>query len=184
MNFKGDRLINSIPGATFYDFNKKPPERPGIYIINPVPRHDSDAVNEYLWRVWEAEDHGIFIDEGYMMNDNDEAFIAILTQGRSKHVPLIVLSQRPRWLTAMAWSEAGFYQCYALNIVDDIKRVREWCRSYPEDPNTALPKFSSMWYDVDENYSTRLNPVPNEAKILATFRDRMPPKRGFFSLSR
>jgi hypothetical protein len=162
-DFKGDRLINSIPDAQDIDIGKVP-KKPGIYLTHPLPDQEEE-VDVTLWRAWEQENVGLYFDEGYMVA-NSKAFRAVLTQGRSKNVPVIFLSQRPSWISKFALSEADMLQVFELSVPDDRKRVREIFDGYPDRFNE---KYQSAYYDVASNESVILNPVPSDTDILASF---------------
>jgi hypothetical protein len=168
-DFKGDTLINSIPGTERLPLGILP-KRPGIYITSPLPDQE-EQVDDLLWKAWGQENVGLYFDEGYMVA-NSKAFRAVLTQGRSKNVPVIFLSQRPSWISKFALSEADMLQVFELSIPDDRKRVREIFAGYPERFDK---KYQSAYYDVSEDDSVILNPVPDTRLILSTFEK---PKRG------
>jgi hypothetical protein len=161
-DFKGDKLINTIPNRVDLKLGVIP-KRPGVYVTHPLPS-DDDAVDGMLWEAWGRENVGLYFDEGYMIA-NSKAFRAILTQGRSKNVPVIFLSQRPSWISKFALSEADMLQVFELSIPDDRKRVRELFDGYPD----RLERYHSAYYDVAENDSVILGPVPSKAEILQAF---------------
>jgi len=170
-NWKRDKLIEAIPGAQFIDLETLPQE-PGVYIVTPTP-DQGEQVDALLWAIWQQENIGVYVDEGYMLANGRQyspAYRAIQTQGRSKHIPTITLSQRPVALDRFVFSETNFYQVFALNDKNDRKRISEWIPDY--DPNENLPKFHSWYYDVDNNELAILQPVPKAREILKTF---MPP---------
>jgi hypothetical protein len=175
-DFKRDAMIGevvAVAGAQEIKLTEAPPTKPGLYVVHPLPR-DTDALDAFLWRVWNVGGMGLFFDEGYMVGDG-EAFRAILTTGRSRHIPVIVLSQRPAWLTKFAWSEADFYQVFQLSMRDDLKKVREY--GVPFDfEEERLPDFHSVYYDVARNRVVIFTPVPDATEILGSFQ-RTPERR-------
>ena len=168
-DFKGDDFIAKIPGTKSLSITGNAPSSPGIYITRPTP-DDTENVEAMLWKIWESENVGIYIDEGYMMTGL-KGFRACLTQGRSKHIPMIVLSQRPVWIDRFVWSEADFYSVFSLNTESDRAKVFEYVRM----PEAAwrLPAYQSMWYDVAAHRLFRLKPAPSRASILRTYRERI-----------
>ena len=172
VDFKGDSLIAEIPGAKETTFDVVPSE-PGIYILRALP-DDSDALDDFFMRVWARENVGLYIDEGYMIGNgkgDSRAFRALLTQGRSKRIPMIILSQRPAWLSRFCFSEADFFQIFWLNDREDRKRIGQFV---PYDIDQRLPEYYSSWYNVSKDQLLTLRPVPAAGNILATFRERMP----------
>lgn len=173
LNWKRDELIGRIAIAKEMALDKMPDE-PGIYVVSPLPSQQ-DEVDALLWNCWQQEHVGIFVDEGYMLANGRQfspAFRAIQTQGRSKHIPTITLSQRPVAMDRFVFSEANFYQVFGLNDRNDRKRIAEWIPGY--DPEENLPKFYSWYYDVDHNALNILSPVPQAKEILKVFEPVVP----------
>ena len=170
IDFKGDELIASID-AEFLDINVDvPPSEPGIYVIRPVPEVDDDILEEFLWKVWERGNIGLYVDEGYMIPRKSKAFQGILTQGRSKYIPVIMLSQRPVWLNRFAISEAEYYQVFWLNDREDRKIIE---RFLPELPEERLPSYHSWWYDVGRDVLLQLGPVRSIPGLVSSFNNRL-----------
>jgi hypothetical protein len=167
-NFKSDKSIDQIPYAKNIGLDEIPIQ-PGIYVAHPRP-DEIDEVEKQMWSVWEKQGIGIYVDEGYMVGRQNPAFGALLTQGRSREIPIITLSQRPAWLHPFILSEAEFYQVFRLNHKRDRKKVEEFI---PADLNERLPDYHSYYYDVAANKTTVLKPVPEIEKIHATFERRL-----------
>lgn len=172
IDFKGDEAIAGIIGAEEIDVTAKPPKRPGVYIVRPLPSQTPE-VEELFWQIWKTENIGVFIDEGYMLG-NSAAFRALLTQGRSKQIPLIVLSQRPVWLSRFVFSEAEFFQVFWLNDQRDRRTVQSFVRG---DASKRLPDYHSLWYDVGRDQSAILAPVPDRSTVLSVFQARLKKRR-------
>ena len=169
LDFKGDGLIADIPRAKEVDIKDKPTRHAGIYILRPRP-DQTDEVEEFLWKIWNNQNTGLYVDEGYMLGLYNAPFRALLTQGRSRHIPMIVLSQRPVFLDKFVWSEAGYYQIFHLNNDRDNRVVREFV---PANVKQRLPTYHSWYYDVSQDQLVVLRPVPDRDTILETFRDRV-----------
>ena len=167
-NFKKDESIDGIPFARHIGVDEIP-VRPGVFIVHPMP-HETDSVENQMWAIWERGNTGVYVDEGYMVGRDNRAFRALLTQGRSKHVPMIVLSQRPVWMDRFVFSESEFFQVFRLQHRKDVKNVEEFV---PADLGKRLPEFHSYYYDVGSNDVTVLKPVPELDKIHATFEQRL-----------
>jgi hypothetical protein len=173
-DWKRDKLIGSL-GATSTTINKVPPKKPGLYIVQPKPHEAEDGtLEDYMWKIWSQENIGVYIDEGYMIGNNNAAFRAMLTQGRSKHIPMITLSQRPVGMDRYVFSESDYFQIFEMTDVRDKKTVNSFV---PVDLDERVPKFHSIWYDVGQNEATLLAPVPEGAKLQARFRQRIGRKR-------
>jgi len=184
LNHKNESLIDSVPGAQHVkmDFT---PKKPGLYIYHPIPDADDEKVTGLLWRVYQREKMGVYIDEGYMVNPRDHALTALYTQGRSKKTPVITLSQRPSKISRFAVSEAAFHQVF--HLVD--KRDRETINAFiPVNLETlmknaagtqrALPDFHSVYYDVGRNDVRIMAPVPGDELILEKLAEKLKPPRG------
>lgn len=177
MDFKRDETIGQIPFTKEIGLDDQIPKHSGLYIVRPTPEKDEEAVESYLWKIWAKEKTGIFIDEGYMIPDKSAAFQALLTQGRSKRIPIVTLTQRPAWLTRFAFSEAEYIQLYALTDERDQKTVKQFM---PLPIQRKIPQYHSWWYDNGRDYSAVLKPVPDKDRILNTFYDRLKPNRSAF----
>ena len=172
LDFKRDELLNEI-GATEVDMINAP-TKPGLYITHPLP-DDKEAVENYFWNIWQKENIGVYIDEGYMIGDSP-AFRALLTQGRSKRIPIIVLSQRPSWISRFVFSESDYHQVFWLNDFRDRKTVSAFV---PYDMENRLEDYHSVWYDVSQDRVAKMLPVPKKSAILQVFEDRLKPKKTF-----
>lgn len=167
IDFKRDKLIQQIDFVQEIGLNEVP-VYPGLYVVRPIPG-DDEKVDKFLWSVWKQENVGIFIDEGYMIGTGD-AFPALLTQGRSKNIPLIVLTQRPVWISRFVYSESDFFSVFWLNDERDRKTIQSFI---PYDLNERLPTHYSLWYDVNRDKVLILRPVPPIETVLATFAKRL-----------
>jgi hypothetical protein len=173
IDYKRDKLIGEI-GAKELDIKSRPPKEPGIFRVSPIPGDDDTAITDYLWRVWENESHGIYIDEGYMLGPRNAALNALLTQGRSKIIPMIVLSQRPAWLSRFVFSEADFFQVFRLNDKRDYDNIQSMISV---DIRRRLPPYYSHYYDVAADKGVTLAPVPDAKTIAETIRHKLKGKR-------
>lgn len=166
-DFKRDELIDQI-GAKEVNITRPPPRTRGLYVVRPNLDQD-EFVDAYLWQIWENEHTGVFIDEGYMIGNRSKPLRAILTQGRSKRVPLILLSQRPVWLDRFALSEADYFQVFAMTDARDRAIVNSFV---PFDVSDRLPDYNSYWYDVPRDFKARMAPVPSADEIIDIFEYR------------
>lgn len=173
-DFKQDGLLSEIAaldGAEHIGLEEVP-RKPGLYFVHPLP-HEIEAVQAQLWKVWGQENTGIYCDEGYMMAPPpavNPAFRSLLTQGRSKHIPMIILSQRPVWLDRFVFSESDFYQVFALNHSGDRKKMMEYI---PADLNKRLPEFWSYYHDVSAAETVVCKPVPFGPEVMEVFDKRL-----------
>ena len=173
-DFKGDKLISEI-GATEIAVTSNPPKEPGLYVIRPLP-NDGELVSAFFYKCWQQENCGIFVDEGYMIPKNCNWFRACLTQGRSKDIEMIILSQRPVFMDKFVFTEANFFAIFALNYKGDRQKVNEYLG---EIKFQALPKYHCLWYSVDGRQATVFQPVPDAKSIVKAFQQRLAKKRAF-----
>jgi hypothetical protein len=174
---KRDDTVAKIEGAEEIELtDKKLPTHPGIYTVHPLP-HQADELDAFFMRVWERENIGLYCDEGYMCADGS-GFLACLTQGRSKRIPMIILSQRPVSVSRFCFSEASFFQCFHLND----KRDKQTVRNFAPIPETGMPDFWSWYYDVSKNKMYKLKPVPSAdvtLEYIITKLDARPPRKRY-----
>ncbi|HET8707106.1 MAG TPA: hypothetical protein VFM46_12460 [Pseudomonadales bacterium] len=195
INHKREELINSIPGAVFLKMNQRPPKKhgkfvPGIYIYTPRPDADDPLVTELLWWVYDTENIGTYIDEGYMISPRDPALNALYTQGRSKKTPVITLSQRPSGISRFAVSEAAFHQVFHLVDKRDRKTIQAYLPvdldDYMVSMNGAprkLPDYHSIYYSVNKDKPVIMAPVPSDEDVLEIFAQKLlPPKNRRWSI--
>lgn len=178
IDFKRDEHLNSIPFAQYLSLKtaaEDVPEAPGVYILQPIPEVDDAQLDDFLWQVWSKENAGLFVDEGYMVPKNSKPWNAILTQGRSKNIGTITLSQRPVFLNRFVISEAEFHSVFFLSDLNDRDRVQRFVRG---DIMSDLPEFHSYWYDVAARNLNILSPVPpaDFKKLDKVYREKLKPK--------
>jgi hypothetical protein len=188
-DYKGDPLIRRIQdaGAREISIHKKPPEKPGLYIVRPDPQEPA-ATNDFLLNVWRQEETGLFFDEGFMVPQNRpyKAFDHIMTQGRSKCIPVIACYQRPAWLSQFATSQSDFFRAYHMVKAEDRARANEYMgeakgvNGEPISVNYRLPDHFSLWYDVANDRATVLRPCPPPDEVLRAFQMRLVKKKGFW----
>ena len=171
-NFKHDESIDSIPGLSVISLDMVP-DGPGLYVVHPLP-HQQGEVELQMWEIWRRGNIGIYVDEGYMIDRNSAAFSALLTQGRSKYIPMMVLSQRPVWLNAFVFSESNYYSVFRLQMQNDRKKMMEYV---PANLEKRLPEYHSYYFDVGINKLTKLSPVPSLLEIHAIFARRLRTRR-------
>ena len=171
VDYKDDDLINSIERAQVIGYDEMP-DVPGIYILKVLPGEEKQ-LSDWFQDAWSMEDIGIYIDEGYMVDRNDRWFNACLTQGRSRHIPMIVLSQRPVWLSRFVFSEADFFQVFDLTHKKDLEKVREYIRDDENLMDRNLEQYHSFYYDVGQRRLEIFRPVPEEDVLLARIERRL-----------
>lgn len=170
IDYKGDTHIARIPGLREISVRAKPPTRPGLYVIRPMPDIDDEALDLFLCRVWENGRTGIYLDEGYMIGRYNKWYRALLTQGRSKHIPIITLSQAPAWVSPFIFRESEFIQAFHLQTPADRIRMAEFM---PGADVSHMPKHHSWYWNVLDFELTYLRPVPPPDEILDRIESRL-----------
>ena len=182
-DYKGEELIERLEDENRSVREIKPgaklPKHPGISIVRPLPDKDDDAVEAMLQACWAKREIGIFIDEGYMIPPSSSALKAILTQGRSRRVPVIALYQRPVYMSRFAVAQADFFAAFEQNDERDLKVTSQFVKP-AITPNggkvTAfdpLPEYHCLWYDVGRGKTHVLGPAPGADEIASVFKRRL-----------
>ena len=138
--------------------------------MRPNPAVDNEAVENFLMNIWARGDIGVYIDESYMIDKDSPALSACLTQGRSKHIPMICLTQRPAWISRFVFSESDYFAIFHLNDKRDQKTVEQFM---PESVEERLPDYNCRWFDVGHNKIFRLLPVPDRENIIQRFEEKL-----------
>ena len=88
---KGEKLFKELEkkGALEVDISAPIQDVPGIYIIRPLPGQENE-LSDFFKRVYYHEAIGILVDEATMVKKNDQWFRALMTQGRSKEIEMII----------------------------------------------------------------------------------------------
>lgn len=174
VDFKHDPAIAKIPRIEEIPVDRKPPRSRGLYVVRPGPEDvDDDTVTEFFYDVWRNERTGIVIDECYMLKRFDPGLRTLLTQGRSKNIPMIVLSQKPSWISPFIHSESEFKSVFFLQMPVDIDRVREWLPPNRSINPGALPPHHSYWYNLPGREFASFGPCPHENAVLDMFDDKV-----------
>lgn len=179
IDYKRDELVNSIPYAHHIGY-KDTPKTPGVYILHPNPGEDEE-VDKFLWGIYERENTGIYVDEGYMMPKPPRfrAYPALLVQGRSKHCPIISLTQKAFYCPMQVLSEPQYHSIFFLADDNDKKRIREFTSLSKDDLEHELPEYHSLLYRVRDRAKFLLKPVPEADTLREIFAHRLAPKRRF-----
>lgn len=173
-DFKGDDLVEEIEdvgGLKEWAITRDPPKKAGLYVVRPFP-HQSKEVEDFLWKVWKQGKTGLFFDEGYMVAKSP-ALNAILTQGRSKEIPVIMLLQRPVWAPRFCFSEAQYFAVFYQHDKRDRDTVQSFVNA---DVSLFRGPYHALWYDVGANAgrgaASVFAPVPPVKEIVESFRPK------------
>lgn len=172
-DFKREGFFDRVgfPPITAIALDAKPPRKPGLYLVAPRPG-DDDAVEAFLWRIWEAENIGLYVDEAPLMPEYGNAFPACIQQGRSKQIPIIACTQRPVGVPRGLFSEASFVCVYDITDARDFKTIQGFVPA--ELTAQSLPRFHWKWWSRDQRLILNMGPVPPPDTIAAQLADRAP----------
>lgn len=170
VDYKYDPLIAQIPQLEEIKVDAKIPKAPGLYVVHPRP-DQHEATEALLWRIWRKGNTGLYVDEGHILPDKG-SLQALLSQGRSKSIPVIILSQRPVWLNRFVLSESGYFSVFSMNDKRDRQTIASFLPGI--DLETKLPARHSYYYDVAGDRAFLMKPVPDKDDILNRFVERNP----------
>ena len=178
VDYKGEEIFDKISSSerdaiNDLEVNEEAPKKPGLYRVEPTPGADDDAMEKMLWRIWERQRTGIYIDEAHLLPDRSDAFKALLVTGRSRQIPMMVVSQRPVWVPREVFSESNHHIVFDMSRYDD----RKMAGSFVDPDGEALPRlkaFHSIWNDVRQNRRFQMGPAPLAAHSIIKIVDRAP----------
>lgn len=169
LDIKRDSLLARLP-ATEIELTDPPPVEPGLYVLRPRPSKDlQDLLEAFFWALYEQGHCILYVDEGTMISPYNHGFRALLTQGRSKYIEMITLTQRPVKLMGEVFSEATFFSVFRLTRFNDRQIVASWLPDDLYSPRTRLAEHHSIWYDVARDQGVQLGPVPPPDEVLKQF---------------
>ncbi len=168
IDYKGDKNIARIPFAYPLSLGEIP-VAPGVYVVHPM-HTQTEEMEAFLMAVWEREDIGLYIDEGMMLSKSD-ALETILIQGRSKNIPVIMLTQRPVDISRYAFSESQHFLLFPNHDKREQKTVSEFMPLFQSrnSGDHLIPKFHFYYYNIAETDADTMLPVPKLDAIMKTF---------------
>jgi hypothetical protein len=177
VDFKRDDHIAGIEEAIEIPVGEVP-TGPGIFVIRPnvadlASNETAMPFYKTLAGAYDKENIGIWFDEAFVLGKNKKVegmFENLLTQGRSKRIPLIILVQRPVWVSRFVMSESSYFQLFRLQDKRDAITLQE---VMPESAFHRVPDYHSAYYDVNRDTVDFLAPVPAESEILERINTRL-----------
>src|SRR5262249_39260828 len=148
--YNGEPMFDRIHGRAIRELNpgQAIPKRPGLYYMNPIPRLGNKAMIETFCKIWEKGNTGIFFVEVLKFPD-DASFESLLTEGRSKHIQVIMCNQRPYDLSTYVLTQSDFVAAFPVQRVED-QRCLESYLGLPGIMRERRPKRHPLWLDVEE----------------------------------
>lgn len=189
IDYKGEDLIQDIVkackgGVKEISVHSAPPKNPGLYYLRVTPMLDDDAMNAFLWKVHKQGYCGLFVDEGFALPQKfGNPFDILLTQGRSLHIPIICLYQRPVYMSRFAVAQADFFAVFEQNDERDLKTTAQFVKPVKKGNGQVitvfndLPPYHCLWYDVSQGVSAVLKPAPSRTEIINAFVSRLNPTK-------
>jgi hypothetical protein len=170
-DFKREHFFDRVgfPPITAIDLDAVPPKKPGLYLVAPRPGQDDD-VERFIWRLWEQENCGLYVDEAPLMPAGD-AFPAVLQQGRSKRMPVIACCQRPVGVARGLFSEANFVCVYDILDRRDFKLVEG---VVPASMAAPVVQHHWRWFDRSKRIVLNMAPVPPPETVATMLSNRAP----------
>lgn len=181
LDYKHEEIFARCSRIREIDVRDALPSQPGVYVVRPRPDQEED-VDDWLKRLWERGNAGIYFDEGYLVPD--KAWLRnVLAQGRSLGITAITTSQRPTFVPRSVFTEATYISVFRLNDRKDKQRVAEFT---PDGMlERRLPDYHSFWYspahhraDDPQPYAI-LSPVPGADAIVDVIDSRLKPRHTF-----
>jgi hypothetical protein len=168
------------------------PKNAGVYVVRPdIIKHGVEPVVNFLKLVYQRENCGLFLDEATMIpelrgdGNSGGPYQALLSQGRSKNIPVWTLAQRPAFVNKMVYSESEFTCAFRLKSQEDFKKLVTEAVADDTDNFEAvwtvngkikqarLPDHYSRWFDDKQGRSWILKPSPGPTEILNILFDRV-----------
>jgi AAA domain len=164
IDYKGEEIFAKLrkrasDAITQIKVKDRAPTRPGLHIVNPVPAEDDEAMEDFLWRIWERGNTGVYIDEAHLMPHGSQSMKALLVTGRSRKIPMMVISQRPVWVPREVFSESNRHVAFDIVRRDDRKLIGEFVSLNGEEI-PRMPSYHSLYHDVDMNERHHVLPAP------------------------
>jgi hypothetical protein len=193
IDFKREDIIQQALDEGLFEplaIDARLPKKPGVWVTEHNPRDGQGPVIEWLWKIYDQGKIGLFVDEATMIPEvRGEAnsggpFQSILSQGRSKEIPVFTLAQRPVNVNKMIYSENNFYSAFRLRSKEDLKRVTDHIPETSIDykrvwsADLRLERYWSRWYDAQLDKSFLLRPCPSKEKILDRIAQRIDKLKG------
>lgn len=171
LDFKDEELWDKVGSTAMRDLKLgQLPGKRGLYRMRVLPSQD-DALEDWLWKVWERGNIGLFVDEVSLVPQK-AAFKAVLRQGRSKLIPVIACTQRPVDVDREVFTESQFKSVFRLDDVRDYKIIQGFCSGAQID--RPLPDYHSWWYDAPARTLGTLQPCPDASIVALNIRQKAP----------
>lgn len=173
LDFKEEELWDKVgdPPMRPLKLGSMPGKR-GLYRMKVNPGQDEE-LTAWFWKVWMHGNIGIFADELSLIGRND-AFKAILRQGRSKRIPVIGCTQRPVDCDREIFSESQYRVLFGIEDQFRDYPVIKGLFGSERDIRKPLLPHHSYWYDARQKACIELKPVPPPAIVAGDLKKAVP----------
>lgn len=162
LDFKNEELFDMVGDPPMRTLKLgSMPKKTGLYRLHVRPGQE-DELEDWLWKIWEKENVGLFCDEVSLVPQRN-AFKAILRQGRSKRIPVIACTQRPVDCDREIFTESNYVSVFRLDDERDYKIIKGFTRG--ANIEAPLPVHWSYWYDKKKSSLMTLKPCAPPATI-------------------
>ena len=148
-----------------------PKIKSGLNIVYPILPDEIKQMNNLLIEIWRRGSCGVFIDEA-MDFGKLNGYERVLRQGRGKHIPVIQLSQRPSNITQLAFNQSEFFQIFYIQDDRERQRVKEMTGIEKERMNRLPVSKESLYYNIYDNTTLHLNPLPDREFIIERINEK------------
>jgi DNA helicase HerA-like ATPase len=152
INHKNEKDINKLLKP-----EKRIPSRFRIGTrINVVPlfgnKEHEEKIDNLLHDIYQNGDkkrHNgtiVYVDEGLMIRPLNMYMLALQTQGRSKNISVITLSQRPKFISLFTVTQASEIHIFNIMGKDDIKTLERVVRPKDQTLETYIDNIPPFYY--------------------------------------
>lgn len=171
LDFKNEILWDRVGDPPMRELRLgKLPGKRGLYRMHVNPGEE-DALEDWLWKIWNQENVGLFVDEVTLLPQRS-AMKAILRQGRSKLIPVIGCTQRPVDIDREFFTESQYKMIFRLDDIRDYKTVQMFTGGV--NVETRLQPYWSYWIDTKQGERFILKPCPTPVEIAGALRELVP----------
>lgn len=178
LDFKGDDLLSQIPVSAPYALGAPLPAEPGLYVARAAfeDHGRGGPVEDFLVAAVQRGNIGIFIDEGVAVGQYNKGLHLLLTAGRSKNCPLVMLTQSPFYIDPWAFRLCEFIQVFYMQQIDDQARIHQYISRDRLDfaQLRDIGPYHSAYWDVLADKLEFLQPCPALPAIYDRILTRLP----------
>lgn len=176
-DLKGDDLVSAMPCNDIVSVTSDPPNVPGLYVCKiGFDDYANGNLSDYFTKILEQGSTGIFIDEARPIGHRNLGYNRLLSQGRSKHCPMVIVMQRPAFIDTTTFAEVEYFQIFPLQHPDDVERIGKFVPPDRLDFETLRQAgpHHSWWYDIRVDDLEMVEPAPPLPVVFDRVLTRLP----------